>query len=147
IFVVISVIRLIASFPSSHPNHQTYAAPRAETPDFNNTSLKTATLLVRQGDEAVRDGKPQEAMRQYSRAIELAPLLGAAFRGRGGAKDLLGDPNGAMVDVNEALLLNRQDTRAYELRGRIKDETGDHRGAVADFSTAIQQQTYNSQLY
>jgi tetratricopeptide (TPR) repeat protein len=49
----------------------------------------------------------------------------------------LGDIQGAITDLNEAIRLNPADTLAYNNRGMMKSELGDKQGAIADFNEAI----------
>jgi len=107
----------------------------------------SAKFMVGMGDRSLGTWHLQEAMSYYSKAIDLAPTLAEAWRSRGAVKDYLGDPQGALTDLQEAVALNPDDAVSYEIRGRVKNGMGDHQGAVDEYSNAIVRSPYDGRLY
>jgi len=55
---------------------------------------------------------------------------------RGHAKELLGDPDGAMKDYDKAIRLNSKYAGAFQKRGALKKKQGDKQGGKADLDRA-----------
>ena len=53
-------------------------------------------------------------------------------------KDGKGDYNGALVDLEEGVRLDPNNSRMVENRGKIKNKLGDTDGAIADYTKAIE---------
>ena len=126
--------------------------------------------LVIQGSSKTRDAKSkagqddkaeakllyQEAINDYTDAINLKPKKGNTYNSRGWTKYLFGQfeteqgnaaeaqklYQEAISDVNEALRLKpkgkRYQSAFYHTRGAAKADLGDYNGAIEDFSESIQ---------
>jgi len=74
---------------------------------------------------------------KYTKAIQLNPDDSGAYRDRGEAKYLKGDPEGAIADYTTAIELKADDSAAYRGRGEAKYSKSDLEGAIADYTKAI----------
>lgn len=70
-----------------------------------------------------------------------------AYLFRASSKYALGDFQGAIADLNQAIALDPQDGEAYGDRGYIKAESGNFQGAIADYNQAILLDPQNAQAY
>ena len=80
----------------------------------------------------------QEALADFSRAIELNPQDAGAIRSRGQTYRLMGQAWEALVDFNRAIELNPNDAVAIGSRGQIHQAEGRYQDALADFDRAIE---------
>ena len=78
-----------------------------------------------------------DALKAYSRAIELSPNNTAAFNNRGVAYHGKGKLDLAVKDYNIAIKLNPDDANAYSNRGNVYREKGEFNRAIDDTNTAI----------
>ena len=78
-----------------------------------------------------------DALKAYSRAIELNPNNTAAFNNRGVAYHGKGKLDLAVKDYNIAIKLNPDDANAYSNRGNVYREMGEFNRAIDDTNTAI----------
>jgi len=81
-------------------------------------------------------GSEQEVIRLANQVQSLRQSADAYFY-RAYAKDDLGDKQGAIADLTEALRINPQYDLLYYNRGVIKSSLGDKMGAITDYSRAI----------
>jgi len=72
-----------------------------------------------------------------SSAVSFAQYTAVDNFGRGTAKQMKGDLEGAIADYTRAIELNPMFGEAYCNRGNAKSDKGDLDGAIADFSRAI----------
>jgi tetratricopeptide (TPR) repeat protein len=82
-------------------------------------------------------GRHDEAIRDYTQALRLDPLLAFAHSARGALYDDKGERDKAFNDYSEAIRLDPNDNRALFRRGYIDLERKDWDKAIADFSEAI----------
>ena len=78
-----------------------------------------------------------DALKAYSRAIELSPNNTAAFNNRGVAYRRKGKLDLAVKDYNIAIKLNPDDANAYSNRSNVYLEKGEFNRAIDDTNTAI----------
>jgi len=82
----------------------------------------------------------KSALKDYDRAIELAPDFISAILNRGSLKDENGDYSGAILDYNTVIKISKNDTkhlqRAYFNRGNSKYNIKDKNGACEDWQKA-----------
>lgn len=89
------------------------------------------------GYEEHKKGNHEEAILQYSKAIELKPDFGYAYNNRGVAKDDMGAYKEAIADYDKAIELKPDDAFAYNNRGAAKNNLGRNEEAIADYDRAI----------
>lgn len=90
------------------------------------------------GDGFLREGKLEEAVARYDRAIELYPKNEYPYYARGYARLILGELDKAIADYSRALAICPDYAEAYNDRGYAKVKQGDWQGALADYSKAIE---------
>jgi len=78
-----------------------------------------------------------EAIADFTRALELDPRSAKAYIGRGVARSRKGDLDGAIADYTQGLLLNPRDAEAYAKRGSVRWQKGDLDVAITDFDQAL----------
>ncbi len=91
-----------------------------------------AQTEVQKGDTFFKKGSRQEAIDAFSKAIELNPDDGLAYRNRGEAYFFSGDYKHAIEDLSKAIELNPQDSSAYYFRGLSYERLGNHQQYVID---------------
>jgi len=97
----------------------------------------TATMFVWRGDELMRQGLYNQAITQYTRAIELQPDFAEAYNNRGYAAFSKYDGSDPLADLNRALELRSNFPHAYNTRGCSHMARGQTELALADFNRAI----------
>lgn len=78
------------------------------------------------------------AIADASKAIELKPRRGEAFKERATARCYSGDLEGALADANKAVEYIPQDPSAWDLRGGIRARRGEHPRAIKDHAKAVE---------
>ena len=98
------------------------------------------------GMSALHNGEHQEAIRHYSKAIELNPRAHAAYVNRAAAYVDTDDLNLALRDLETALAL-RPGAEAYHYRGIVHFMRENYSQAVQDISKALELQPANANAY
>ena len=96
-----------------------------------------AFLAFHRGNFMMILGQIDEALKDYSRAIELSPNNAAAYNNRGVAYRKKGKLDLAVKDYNKAIKLNPDDANAYSNRGNVYREKGEFNRAIDDTNAAI----------
>ena len=103
------------------------------------TSTAPATQHVEQGDAFFTQGLYDEAVKEYTAAIELEPTLAVAYWGRGKVYHFdKGEYSKAAEDYSKAIELDPKYTKAYYYRGLANAANGVYDRAIADFSKTIE---------
>lgn len=90
------------------------------------------------GEAENANAKYKEALLDYNKAIELAPLESHYISKRGWLYRCLEDAPAGIADTTAALKLNPENADAYNIRGAIKtDLLGNYEEALLDFNNAI----------
>ena len=95
----------------------------------------------------LRLGQTSEALRDYTKAIELMPAGAAPLSGRGRAFLAEGRPYAAMRDFSRALLADARFSSAYRSRAEAKIEVDRYEEASEDLSRAIAYEPGNAEIY
>src|SRR5262245_45776300 len=82
-------------------------------------------------------GKYNEAIAQYTKAIELRPNFAEAYNNRGYAAYSKYDGSDPLADLNRAIELRPKFPHAYNTRGCVYMASGQTDLAIADFSEAV----------
>lgn len=96
-----------------------------------------AQLLLREGSDFVAQANYDEAIKKFTKAIELMPNFAKAYSFRGSAKFDKGDLNGAFDDYSKAIEIDPTFAEPYDYRGRIRMIWSDVEGACDDFRKAF----------
>lgn len=78
------------------------------------------------------DPGDEEALGDFSAALELDPMRDGAWYGRARAKARRGDLRGALADLDRAIALNPALPAYFAARGELRGRLGDPEGARAD---------------
>jgi len=92
-------------------------------------------------------GRYQEAIRAYTRAIELNPKYSGPYCNRGAAYGNLGEYERAIEDFDKAIELDPKNADAYYNRGLSYAKIGDPRQAIKDYDKAIRLDPKYAQAY
>jgi tetratricopeptide (TPR) repeat protein len=98
----------------------------------------TAEDYYKRGQEKFSQQKYNEAIADYSKAIELDPAYVYAYVFRGSSRNVLKDYDAAIEDVTKAIELDPKYYLAWSVRANAKYGKKDFEGAIADFSSSIE---------
>ena len=85
----------------------------------------------------VQLGKPDLAIEDFEKAIEIDPDVASAYVNLGQAYNILGDYAKALEAFNKAISLDPSDCRAHNNRGIAYAKLGNRKEAIEDFNSAI----------
>ena len=113
------------------------------------TAVRFCTEAIRCGNDSSVDyfnrafchqelHQSQEAIADYSRAIELKPDYAEAYCNRGAVYQALGQMDAALADYNKAIELKPDNAEAYNNRGYCFAERGEYEKALADLQKSLQ---------
>ena len=95
-------------------------------------------LLLARGQRELSENAAGEAVDSFDAALDLDPNLLEARRGRAQARLRLGDPAGAIRDIQEALHREPRNFAAWMDLSRIAEARGDWRGALAAWQKMLE---------
>jgi tetratricopeptide (TPR) repeat protein len=98
-------------------------------------NYSSGTIALYFGDNG---SNPSDAIKYFTKAIELDPNFAKAFLMRGRAKIGIKDMAGAMIDLNKAISIEPDNSDAITERGNVKQMVGNISGALDDYEKAIQ---------
>jgi tetratricopeptide (TPR) repeat protein len=117
-------------------------------------SSKAASDLLRRGNARYSKGDIDQAIRDFTNALEIDPDLTDALLSRGRALKVKGDFDGAIsdfekaADVDARILNNNVEVAGvYTTRGNLRVNSFDLDGAVADFDKALRCAAGNPDTY
>jgi tetratricopeptide (TPR) repeat protein len=96
-----------------------------------------AAIYNNRGAALMSLGRPEAALLDYGRAIELDPLLPQAYSNRGNALTKLGRLDEALIDYDRALDLDDSLAAVYCNRGLTRKLQGDLTSGLHDFDRAL----------
>ncbi|MGA2782101.1 MAG: tetratricopeptide repeat protein [Smithella sp.] len=85
----------------------------------------------------LKEGRNDEAMDHYNKAIRIRPDYADDYNNRGVAYDKLGQHQRAIENYNEAIRLKPDYAEAYYNKGTIYGKYGQYQRAIDDFNKAI----------
>ena len=98
-------------------------------------------LLVTRGDVNLHAGRLDEAIKDYSAAIEEIPDEAYAYYKRGWCYEMKGEKNKAMKDYNLGIDNSQDYPYLYLMRGELLLRNGDKSAAEKDFEIVLQKDT------
>ena len=99
--------------------------------------VKTSSW-VEKGVALVMEGKYNEAIEAFNKAIELNPKDAVAYNNRGAAYGQTGNYKQQIEDSSKALQLNPKDAVAFNNRGVAYGELGNYEQEIEDCTKAIE---------
>ena len=113
----------------------------------NDTTPTEARFPFEAGNVHLRNGKYEDAISAFSKAISISPNFAEAYNARGMAYRKLSDHHKALGDYTDALTLNQELAVAYNNRGVVYREIGEFDLAISDFNGAISLEPDNAYGY
>jgi tetratricopeptide (TPR) repeat protein len=98
---------------------------------------QTPSIHLENGVKYYEHEDYKNAIKEFSKLIELQPKNASAYNNRGMAKLDLEDYHGAIADFTKAIQINTKYAKAYCNRGSAKMELKDYKNAILDFDKAI----------
>jgi len=96
-------------------------------------------------EDAVLDGvsnlnlnKPEKALKDFNRAIDIDPSRADAYLGRANTLSTLGRYAEALPDYNRTIEIDPKLANAYANRGSAHSYTGQYKKAIADYEKALE---------
>ena len=96
-------------------------------------------------DDAIMDGaanlgrdKPEKALNDFNRAVEIDPQEAGGYLGRGNALNILGQYNDALVEYDRAISLDPKLANAYANRAIAYSYLKEYEKAIADYEKCLQ---------
>ena len=111
------------------------------------TILSRAELALQQGNFLMTLRQIDEAIKSYSRAIELNRYYAEAYNNRGVAYNQNGEYDFAIADFTKMVELKPNDPLAHRNRGAAHANHGDYGLALSDFDKAIDLNPDDSKVY
>ncbi len=99
---------------------------------------ETAEEIMSRGIEYANKGNYDQAILDYSKAIELSPNYVPAYNSRGNAYQNKGNLDQAILDYSKAIELSPNYVPAYNSRGNAYQNKGNLDQAILDYSKAIE---------
>ena len=110
-------------------------------------SSKNFLYHFQKGIFNVAQNSYEEALADFTHAIELEPQYAAVYNNRGGALKDLGRHEEALVDFARAIELEPQDAAAYYNRGGALKDLDRREEAIVDFTRAIELEPQDAAAY
>ena len=97
----------------------------------DSVTVNTAAEMFERGNSAYRKGNLDQAIADYTKAIELDPQYAKAYYNRGNAYSAKGNLDQAIADYTQVIGLEPQSVTAYYNRGLVYSRQGhlDRRGS------------------
>ncbi len=102
------------------------------------TETDKASAYYNSGKAKAKQGKMDEAIADYDKAIELDPKDASVYYNRGVANSKQGKYEEAIADYDKAIELDPKDASVYYNRGYAKDELKKYEEVIADYDKAIE---------
>ena len=106
-----------------------------------------AMYYSNRGDSYLKNGNYDQAIAEYTQAIELDPSLTSFYYNRGLAYANKADYDNAISDFSQVIKMNPKDREAYFERGYNYSMKGDLELAIADYTQVIQLDPKNAYAY
>lgn len=78
----------------------------------------------------------KEAIRDYTKVLEINPQHAKAYMDRGYCKSQLGKDKSALIDLNKAILLSPEEATAFYYRGLVHIKLGQKTNGCLDLNRA-----------
>src|ERR1700730_7764849 len=101
------------------------------------SGTKVFSLYNNRGLAKVRKGNLDDAIADFTSALNKNPKFVGALKNRGIARHMQGNYDAAIVDFNLALSLDAKSPDLYNARGAAPSEKEEYDGAIRDFNKAI----------
>ncbi len=100
--------------------------------------LKDSQFFYNRGIEHMGKGEHDQAISDFSKALEINPRYALAYGNRGIAYRNKGQLDDAISDYNKVLGIDPRDAKAYNNRGFAYSRKGQYDQAISDFTKALE---------
>jgi len=104
-------------------------------------------IFIQQGWEQAQKGNYDEAIRYFTKAIDLNPLDAEPYYSRGAAYSLKGQYEEAISDYTKAIEINPRDANTYYNRGIACYKKDQFDQAISDFNKALEINPNDAEAY
>jgi tetratricopeptide (TPR) repeat protein len=101
------------------------------------SDLRQAESYNLQGESNIGKNLYNNAIKDFSRALDINPNYVDALINRGGAYAKLGRFNDALMDINQALKFEKKDSELYNKRGEVYMQNNMYDQSIMNFTAAI----------
>lgn len=115
--------------------------------NISSVFAQTAEEYLSNGNDSFKRGHFDQAISEYTQAIDIDPNLEKAFNNRGVAYAQEGSLQRAIDDFTLAIAINLKDAEAYNNRGHAYDKMGNLTQAIADYTSAIANNAFYVKAY
>ena len=128
---------------------RTFAAKLSTISETGSTGPKTenSTFYTQQGTSHYLQGRIDEAIADYSKAIDMNAGSAVAYNNRGSAYCKKGQIDEALSDFNKAIEIIPRFAAAYANRGYAFFKIDRYRKAISDLDTALELDPVNADIY
>ncbi len=102
-----------------------------------NVSAQNVKQLLKTGNEFMMRGSYNDALQQFTKAIELQPNNAVPYTRRADAYEMMGEFEKAAEDLDRAVVFNKKDVNSYYRSGKMYYETGDYEKALERAASAL----------
>ena len=110
-------------------------------------SVNSLQDLLDKGNQNLNANKPDDAIKNYTAAIEIDADSAEAYNGRGIAYAQKHDFAATIKEFGQAIKFAQNPAEAYSNRGQAYADSGDAQKALADFNKSIELDAKNDTAY
>ena len=115
--------------------------------NISSVDAQTTEEYLRSGNDDFRQGNLDQAISDYTKAIDINPNLAKAYDNRGVAYAQEGSYPRAIADFTMAIANNPKDAAGYNNRGHAYAGQGNLTQAIADYTKAIENNAFYVKAY
>jgi tetratricopeptide (TPR) repeat protein len=93
---------------------------------------------IMDGASNLNTGKPEKALEDFNRAIDIDPQIAAGYLGRANTLNVMGRYQEAIEDYDRTLDINPKLANAYINRGSAYSHLGETEKAIADYEKGLE---------
>jgi tetratricopeptide (TPR) repeat protein len=93
---------------------------------------------IMDGASNLNKGKPEKALEDFNRAIDIKPQIAAGYLGRANTLNIMGRYQEAIEDYDRTLEINSKLANAYVNRGSAYSHLGEYKKAIADYEKGLE---------
>jgi tetratricopeptide (TPR) repeat protein len=93
---------------------------------------------IMDGASNLNKGKPEKALEDFNRAIEIDPKIAAGYLGRANTFNIMGRYEESIMDYDKTLEINPKLANAYINRGSAYSHLGEYKKAIADYEKGLE---------
>ncbi|YAF93955.1 MAG: tetratricopeptide repeat protein [Nodularia sp. CChRGM 3473] len=154
-FGVLGYLDVMVKFTRPYVSQNAYTQQTLMARPQTNDQTLTFADYYQQGHAAYQIRDYEQAVENFSQAIQQEPTNARAYVNRGNARYNLKDYEGALKDYNQALQINPNEIKAFVNRGNARymlaeysnDPDREYNQAIADFNQALRINNQETEAY